>query len=85
MFVLIGNKSDLFAQEEVNETEGTELANKINAEFLLTSAKCNTGLTLLPEKIIEKCKKVYGEPEKWDFGLEEGEEISNKKQKKKCC
>ena len=84
--ILIGNKADLYAQEQVNETEGAELAKKINAEFLSTSAKFNTGLPLLPGMIIDACIKVFGEPETWDFGIEEGEEINeDKKEKKKCC
>ena len=38
---LVGNKSDLFEKEEVNEEEGIEFANNFGAKFLLTSAKNN--------------------------------------------
>jgi small GTP-binding protein len=39
MVGVIGNKSDLFTQEEVTEDEGKKYAEKIGAKFKLTSAK----------------------------------------------
>ncbi len=38
---VIGNKSDLYLEEEVKREEGDVLAKSINAEFLLISAKNN--------------------------------------------
>ena len=36
---VVGNKNDLYYDEQVKEEEGEEYANKIGAKFLLTSAK----------------------------------------------
>ena len=36
---VVGNKNDLYYDEQVNEEEGEEYANSIGAKFLLTSAK----------------------------------------------
>ena len=40
---ICGNKSDLFLEEKVTETDGMQAAYEINAKFKLTSAKCNKG------------------------------------------
>jgi len=39
VLALVGNKSDLFTQEQVTEEEGRNYAEKIGAKFKLTSAK----------------------------------------------
>ena len=44
-FMLVGNKADLFEQEQVKEEEAKEYANSINAEYYLTSAKNNIRIT----------------------------------------
>ena len=36
---VVGNKKDLYLDEKVKEEEGEEFANKIGAQFLVTSAK----------------------------------------------
>ena len=41
---LIGNKSDLFEEEQVKEEEAKEFAQSIGAFFMLTSAKHGTGI-----------------------------------------
>ena len=41
---VIGNKSDLFENEEVKEEEAKEFAESIGAFFMLTSAKHGTGI-----------------------------------------
>ena len=38
-FAVVGNKNDLYYNEQVKEEEGEEYANNIGAKFLLTSAK----------------------------------------------
>ena len=47
IFNLVGNKIDLFENEEVNEEEAKEYAKSINANFYLTSAKNNLEITNL--------------------------------------
>ena len=44
---IVGNKSDLYEQEEVSENEAREFAQSIGAIFALTSAKMNTGVDAL--------------------------------------
>ena len=46
---IVGNKSDLYEQEEVSENEAREFAQSIGAIFALTSAKMNTGVDALFE------------------------------------
>ena len=38
---VVGNKSDLYENEEITQEEGEEYARKHHFQFLLTSAKCN--------------------------------------------
>ena len=44
---IVGNKSDLYEQEEVPENDAREFAQSIGAIFALTSAKMNTGVDAL--------------------------------------
>jgi len=44
VFALVGNKSDLYEKEEVNENEAREFAKQINAIFFLTSALDRSGI-----------------------------------------
>ena len=46
---IVGNKSDLYEQEEVPENEARQFAQSIGAIFALTSAKMNTGVDALFE------------------------------------
>ena len=46
---IVGNKSDLYEQEEVSENDAREFAQSIGAIFALTSAKMNTGVDALFE------------------------------------
>ncbi len=46
---IVGNKSDLYEQEEVPENDAREFAQSIGAIFALTSAKMNTGVDALFE------------------------------------
>ena len=51
---IVGNKIDLFMNEEVTEEQGKEFAKSVNAEFLLTSAKTDG-----PKKFEDLLTKLY--------------------------
>jgi len=81
ILALVGNKCDLYEDEQVNEDEAREYAKSINAVFALTSAQSNTGI----EKLFYDVGKRYlveklGKPdlEKEDI---EGENEENKGKK----
>ena len=57
-FMLVGNKADLFEQEQVKEEEAKEYASSINAEFYLTSAKNNIRIT----DLFVQCGKKFIDP-----------------------
>ena len=82
---VIGNKSDLYLEEEVKREEGDVLAKSINAEFLLISAKNNERikfidfLKVLVEKGVSNGIIDLGENNK--IVLKKDKEIK----KKKCC
>ena len=82
MYGLIGNKSDLYEKEEVNEEEAQQYAESINAVFQLTSAKSNSGIDILFEtfgKKFLKDKNKNGNDS--NIKLEE----TKTEKKKKCC
>ena len=54
---VIGNKSDLYEQEQVSYEEGNEYAKNIKAFYKQTSAKENKGITNLFEKVCEEMEK----------------------------
>ena len=58
VFMLVGNKADLFEQEKVKEEEAKEYASSINAEFYLTSAKNNIRIT----DLFVQCGKKFIDP-----------------------
>ena len=49
-----GNKSDLYENEEVSEKEAKEYSDYINAPFMLVSAKINSGIDELFNKLVNK-------------------------------
>lgn len=51
MVVLVANKSDLYSEEEVSDSEGLLFAQSIGAMFKTTSARSNTGIDTLFERI----------------------------------
>ena len=61
MFVIVGNKADLYTQEEVNENMGQELAEQIDGVFGQTSAKFGTGIIDLFQTVVEK--KIASNPD----------------------
>ncbi len=92
---LVGNKSDNYQYEEVNDAEGKTLAKKINAVFQRTSAKKGTGINELFNRLGKRflnpdCSITSNltkeEKKKYDQQIKINE-IKNKKknQKKNCC
>jgi small GTP-binding protein len=59
VLAVVGNKTDLYEKEEVNEEEARQYAESIGAEFQLVSAKTGQNVTLLFEKVV----RVYLGPE----------------------
>ena len=51
---IAGNKADMFDKEEVSEQEARDFANKIGAQFRLTSAFENTGIDELFLSVVHK-------------------------------
>ena len=75
LIVVVGNKIDLYEQEEITEEEGEEYAKKNEMEFILSSAKKDPHQ--FEKNVIELVKK-YLEKNKfnqWEF-------ISNEKDEK---
>ena len=92
---LVGNKSDNYQYEEVNDAEGKDLAKKLNAIFQRTSAKKGTGVDELFNRLGKHflnpnssitCNLTKEEKKKYDHQIKINE-IKNKKknQKKNCC
>ena len=55
---VIGNKSDLFEEEQVKEEEAKEFAESIGAFFMLTSTKLGTGISEAFKEIAEMIEKT---------------------------
>ena len=84
---VVGNKSDLYEKEEINEEEAQKFADEINAISMVVSAKTGNNINLLFEKLIDK----YLEQK---LPLKEKDDKSQgnitlkkkiKKKKKNCC
>ena len=88
ILAIVGNKSDLYLQEEVSEQQGKEYAEKICSHFKICSAKDNpNGFTkfldeLLEEYIVKYKKIAKIEPERLNIHKKSFKE---KKKKKICC
>ena len=65
IFNVVGNKADLFEEEEVNDKDAKEFAKSINAGFYLTSAKSNTEIS----NLFKESGKKYIDP---NYDLEKG-------------
>ena len=55
VFAVVGNKCDLFQQEQVKEKEGKQFAEDIGAVFQLTSCKESIGI----DELFYECGKKY--------------------------
>ena len=95
MLAIVGNKSDDYENQKVNDDEAKKLAKELDAIFQRTSAKQGTGI----DKLFETLGKQYLNPEisitsnltKEEL-IEQKKKIrikeiknSNKKKTKKCC
>ena len=54
IYALVGNKSDLYEKEEVNEIDAINYAKEINAVFTTASALSNVGINSLFETLGQK-------------------------------
>ncbi len=59
VLAVVGNKTDMYEKEEVNEDEARKYAESIGAEFQLVSAKTGQNINLLFENLV----KIYLGPE----------------------
>lgn len=62
--VLIGNKSDLNYQRQVEYDEGLKLAQKFNCKFLESSVKDNININSAFESLIDQIESVQNPPMK---------------------
>ena len=91
VLAVVGNKSDLYEEEEVSENEAKEFAKEIGAFFMLVSAKTGNNVNQLFEALLrqylgkEFTKKV--EEMKKNKGDTKQLKIDKTKDKKKkgCC
>ena len=94
VLAVVGNKTDLYEKEEVNEDEARQYAESIGAEFQLVSAKSGQNVNLLFEKLVriylgpefalkvEEMQKDKGEIQKITHDTANK---TKKEGKKKCC
>ena len=86
IYALVGNKSDLYNQEQVKDSEAIDYAGKIGAKFKLTSAKTNKeGFILFLEELLDDYLTNKGEINNNNSFEIKKEKHKKKKYKKKCC
>ena len=78
ILAVVGNKSDLYLNEEIKMEDGKNFADSIGAIFQTTSAKSNVGIDLLFNHVVKK----YLDPD-FDYKKEEEKEKELYKTKKK--
>lgn len=88
ILAIVGNKADLFVDEEVKEKEARDYAKEINAEFFLTSAKSGDGIDNMFEKLVnlfieKKMPELLEQIKKEEKEKKQKIKIKNKKDKKK--
>ena len=88
---MLGNKKDLFVNEEVTEEQGQEYAKSIGARWGLTSAKTEreSFITYVEDLIRDYIKKIEPEEKKEEDNKDnnlvlQNEDTEKKKKKKKC-
>jgi small GTP-binding protein len=90
IFDVVGNKMDLFQNEQISEKEAREFAKSIGAGYHLISCKQSVGI----KDLFEDCAKKYLETNKLTENnkIKENRNISlslenkqTKEEKKKCC
>lgn len=83
LIAIAGNKSDLYAKEEVKEKEGKEFAKQIGALFMLTSCLTNSNVTDLFEHLggiylgVYSIKELNGDTDEDDHVKEPPKVIEN--------
>ena len=83
MLAIVGNKKDLFKEEQVKEEEGKKFAEEKNAKFILSSAKSDP---LSFNQFLDSIFGEYIENNKDLLDKQKGIGLNNKKgKKKKCC
>lgn len=98
MIVIVGNKSDLFENEQVNEEEARKYAKEINACFFLASAKSTSSVNELFKSIAKKYTgaseaRIMEDSEdnvsfrkiRKDSVRVKAKDLTKKKKKKICC
>jgi len=94
VFALVGNKDDLYSEEEVSYEEGLELSKEINAIYQRTSAKNGVdGIDKLFENIGKKLldpsikmeNNIFKEEKKIIDKKKLKDSIKNKNKEKTCC
>ena len=83
---LVGNKEDLYLEEEVTEEEGLELAKEIKAIYQRTSAKEESGgIDILFEKIVKRFLDLDIISIKEKKPMKEIKQNKLKRKKNACC
>ena len=83
MLAIVGNKKDLFKEEQVKEEEGKKFAEEKNAKFILSSAKSDP---LSFNQFLDSIFGEYIENNKDLLDKQKGIGLNNKRgKKKKCC
>ena len=87
VMMVIGNKNDLIDRQEVEPERARAYADSIGAGFKLTSAKENSGIKEVFEKIIEKIlqNQILAEEEKKGLKLKDDGTSNGANSEKKCC
>ena len=99
IIAIVGNKCDLFEEEEVSQDDGKHFSESINAIFNIASAKEGIGIDKLFNEIIEKFKvsqfmegliyKYLSKDQRKTLNCKklklENENNSKNSKKKKCC
>ena len=94
LIALIGNKKDLYEEEQINEEVAIEKAKKLNIEFALTSAmEEETGFDEIINKMIKKyiqnigesieTNQIFSQKVRNSFTLKEDKKIKEKHKEKK--
>ena len=90
VLAVVGNKSDCYEEEQVKEEEAKEFAEKIDAIFMLTSAKTGSNINFLFEKLLRQYLGPKFACKLDEISKDKGEVVNinknaNNKKKKKCC
>ena len=85
ILALVGNKSDLYVNEQISEKIGSNYAKEIGAKFTLASAKCNAkGFINFLEQLLDEYLQIKGINLTTSFEIKK-EKHKKKNSKKKCC